>query len=192
MNENHFFIIPARGGSKRLPRKNVRLLWGKPLLMHSIEAALGAPVPGNKVVSVSSEDPEILDIARSVKGVQAVVRPPDLAQDHVPTQPVLQHAVRVVEAAQGVPADIIWWMNVSVPQVTAEDLAAGYTFFTENKLNEVTTVNSEGLAYAGVRLMKRSVLFANSLSTHFGVLNRDYLDVHQLEDIEYLEKKRTI
>src|SRR5579864_1826641 len=56
-----FAYIPARGGSKRIPRKNIRTLGGKPLLLHVIEAVAG--VPGLQGIAVSSEDPEILSLA---------------------------------------------------------------------------------------------------------------------------------
>lgn len=183
----HIFVIPARGGSKRLPRKNLHNLWGKPLLIHSIEAALNLPLAEQKVVVVSSEDSEILELARSVAGVHALTRPDELALDDVPTQLVLKHAVSSVERFEGVTADIVWWMNASVPQVTPSDLSDGYRFLIEKDLLEITTVNSEGIAYAAVRLMRRRALFADRLSTHFGVIHRDYIDIHLKEDILFLE-----
>lgn len=188
MSDTHIFVIPARGGSKRLPRKNLKTLWGKPLLMHTIDAALSAEVGGRRIVCVSSEDAEILDLARTVAGVCAIERPFELAEDHVPTHAVLKHAVVEAEAAEGIHADIVWWMNVSVPQVTAHDLEHGYQFLTQNELREVTTVNEEGLAYAAVRLMRRSALFADALSTHFGVVSRSYIDVHSQADLDELQR----
>jgi CMP-N-acetylneuraminic acid synthetase len=190
MSDTHVFVIPARGGSKRLLRKNLRILWGKPLIRHSVDAACNAAVGGRRVISISSEDPEVLEYARSVSGVLAIMRPPELAQDDVPTQPVLKHAVLEVEASIGTRADIVWWMNACVPQVTSADLLEGYRFLKEKNLREVTTVNSEGLAYAAVRLMQRQVLFADALSTHFGVIRRDYVDVHLQSDLVYLEGLR--
>lgn len=83
-------IIPARGGSKGIPRKNIRPLAGKPLIAYTIEAALASRI--DKVV-VSTEDAEIAVIAGKL-GAEVVTRPPELAQDDTPTLPVLQHAVR--------------------------------------------------------------------------------------------------
>ena len=188
MTDRHLFIIPARGGSKRLPRKNVRTLWGKPLIVHSIEAALGVSLQGERTVCVSSEDAEILACAERIPGALPVRRPPELAEDHVPTHPVLKHAVTEVEESQSTSVDIVWWMNASVPQVTSSDLAEGYNFLVEHGLREVTTVNDDGLAFAAVRLVRRDALFADALSTHFGVLKRNYLDVHTQEDLDFLEQ----
>ena len=75
-------IIPARGGSKGIPRKNIRLLAGKPLIAYSIEAALKSRYI-NKVV-VSTEDAEIAEISRRY-GVEIIKRPEELAKDESPT-----------------------------------------------------------------------------------------------------------
>lgn len=82
-------VIPARGGSKGLPRKNIRLLGGKPLIAHTIEAALASII--DRTV-VSTDDSEIADVARSY-GAEVLHRPPDLARDDTPTLPVLRHAL---------------------------------------------------------------------------------------------------
>lgn len=89
-------VIPARGGSKGVPRKNLRELAGKPLIQYSIEAALGSTKLTQVVVS--TDDPEIATFSRSL-GVEVVERPEELAQDSSPTLPVLRHALE--EAQQG-------------------------------------------------------------------------------------------
>lgn len=191
---NHAYIIPARAGSKRLPNKNRRLLWGQPLFAHTVASALGCSVDdqmhptGIKTVCVSSDDPEILSVSANIPGVVALERPDELAGDEVSTQRVLRHAVECLEADIGMSYDIIWWMNACVPQVTSEDLIEGYQMFSRNDLREVTTVNSDGIAYSGVRLMKRSALFSGELSTHLGVIHRDYIDVHTEEDLSNLAR----
>lgn len=83
-------IIPARGGSKGVPRKNVRVLAGKPLLVHSIEHAQASSRVD--AVVVSTDDPEIAGIA-SEAGAEVVQRPPSLAADDTPTLPVLVHVL---------------------------------------------------------------------------------------------------
>lgn len=83
-------IIPARGGSKGLPRKNARLLAGRPLLLHTIEHALAAATVDR--VIVSTDDGELANMADSA-GVQVVWRPAALAADDTPTLPVLTHAL---------------------------------------------------------------------------------------------------
>lgn len=83
-------IIPARGGSKRLPRKNVLPLNGKPLIHYSIEAALQCSLIDD--VIVTSEDTEICEMA-AIPGVTVINRPHDLAEDHVKNELVVKHAI---------------------------------------------------------------------------------------------------
>jgi CMP-N,N'-diacetyllegionaminic acid synthase len=86
-------VIPARGGSKGLPRKNVRLLGGKPLIVWSIEAALGARHVAR--TCVSTEDAEIAEVARNA-GAEVIMRPERLAQDHVQNNDVVRHVLETV------------------------------------------------------------------------------------------------
>ena len=83
-------IIPARGGSKRLPRKNVRLLGGKPLLAYSVEAALASGVFDRVVVS--SDDEEIREVAKQY-GAEVDERPDELAGDHIRMVEVVEEYV---------------------------------------------------------------------------------------------------
>ena len=84
-------VIPARGGSKGVPRKNVRQLLGKPLLAYTAEAAL-ASGRLTKVV-LSTDDEEIAEAGRNAGVEVPFLRPPELALDETPTLPVLQHAL---------------------------------------------------------------------------------------------------
>jgi pseudaminic acid cytidylyltransferase len=85
-------IIPARGGSKRIPRKNVRLFAGQPLLAYSVQAALASNC--FDVVVVSTDDEEIALIARSVGAITPFMRPQELADDHAVLVDVIIHAIQ--------------------------------------------------------------------------------------------------
>lgn len=89
-------IIPARGGSKGVPRKNIRLLHGKPLLVYTAEAGLGSKRLSR--VILSTEDDEIADIGRTCGLDVPFIRPNELAMDSSPTLPVVKHAVKWLEA----------------------------------------------------------------------------------------------
>ncbi len=91
-------IIPARGGSKGVPRKNVRLLGGRPLIAHSIEAALQANCVDRVVVS--TDDEEIAQVALNAGAEIPFMRPPELALDHIPVMPVIQDLMRKVDPQQ--------------------------------------------------------------------------------------------
>ena len=87
-------VIPARGDSKRLPRKNIMSLAGKPLVVWTIEAGLRSEYV-DKVI-VSSEDTEILEISQNA-GVETILRPTDLATDEATTYSVIEHAVNKMD-----------------------------------------------------------------------------------------------
>jgi len=88
-------IIPARGGSRRIPRKNIRDFHGKPVIAYSIEAARAV----FEQVWVSTEDGEIGEVAHEL-GAHVLYRPLELARDEVGTQEVMRHAVRAIAGAE--------------------------------------------------------------------------------------------
>jgi N-acylneuraminate cytidylyltransferase len=92
-------IIPARGGSKGLPGKNIRPIAGLPLIAHSIRCAALSPEVARCVVSTDNE--EIAQVARLHGGFVPFLRPPELAGDDTPMIPVLQHALREMEHRDG-------------------------------------------------------------------------------------------
>lgn len=88
-------LIPARGGSKSVPRKNIRLLRGKPLVQYTIDAARAAKRLAR--VILSTEDEEIANVGIHCGAEVPFLRPPDLAKDSTPMLPVVQHALRWLE-----------------------------------------------------------------------------------------------
>ena len=89
--EDILTIIPARGGSKGVPRKNIRKLGGKPLIVFTIEAALGSHCINRLIVS--TDDEEIAQVARTWGAEIPFVRPAELANDYTATVPVVVHAI---------------------------------------------------------------------------------------------------
>ena len=125
-------VIPARGGSRRLPRKALRLFRGRPVIAWSIDAARACRLLD--LVAVSTEDEEIAAIARA-EGAAVIDRPEHLAKDEVGTQEVVRHALTVLPAEQTLclypcaplvaPADLIrGWRALHVPG-TAYAVPAG-------------------------------------------------------------------
>jgi CMP-N,N'-diacetyllegionaminic acid synthase len=90
-------IVPARGGSKGIPGKNVRPLGGTPLLVHTAEAALAARLLSRVVLT--TDDERIAEVGRTCGLEVPFLRPAELAMDDTPTLPVLQHAVTELEKA---------------------------------------------------------------------------------------------
>lgn len=89
-------LIPARGGSKRIPRKNIRPFLGKPIMAYPIEAARESGLFDR--IIVSTDDPEIADVARQLGAEVPFLRPAALANDHAPTRAVITHALDFVES----------------------------------------------------------------------------------------------
>lgn len=106
-------IVPARGGSKSIPRKNVRPLGGVPLLAYSIEAALTARMVDR--VIVSTDDEEIAEVARAWGAEVPFLRPAALAGDHTPDLPVFQHALAWLEAHGGGAPEIVVQLRPTSP-----------------------------------------------------------------------------
>lgn len=122
-------IIPARGGSKRIPRKNVRPFAGKPMIAWSIEAALASRVFDEVVVS--TDDEEIAAVARSCGAQVPFRRPPELSDDHTPTLPVIAHAIRWWEENKS-SLDYCCCIYATAPFLEAESLRAGLEILRKN------------------------------------------------------------
>ena len=106
-------VIPARGGSKRLPRKNIRPLLGKPLIAWTIEAALKAESLTDFLVT--SEDEEIMEIARQWGAPVPFRRPAELAGDKVRNIETLYHAMEFMEISRGFQYDILVLLQPTCP-----------------------------------------------------------------------------
>lgn len=116
-------IIPARGGSKRIPRKNIKPFAGKPMIGYAIEAALGCGLFDH--VIVSTDDDEIAEIAGQLGAAVPFRRPADLADDVTPTVPVIAHAIRAC-AVRGWVIDHACCIYPGVPFIRAADIAAAF------------------------------------------------------------------
>jgi pseudaminic acid cytidylyltransferase len=115
-------VIPARGGSKRIPRKNIREFCGKPMIAWSIEAAIKSGLFEHIVVS--TDDDEIAAIATSLGAEVPFRRPDDLADDHTAIRPVVNHAIREVEQRFGRPA-YVCCIYPTAPFIQIADLQRG-------------------------------------------------------------------
>lgn len=115
-------IIPARGGSKRIPRKNIKLFHGKPMIAYSIEAALNTGC-FDKVL-VSTDDQEIADIARQYGALVPFIRPAEISDDHATTMDVMQHAIHWCDD-QGWNVQYVCCLYATAPFVTASSLLKG-------------------------------------------------------------------
>ena len=116
-------IIPARGGSKRIPRKNIKPFFGRPMISYSIRAALESGLFDSVVVS--TDDEEIAEVARSFGADIPFMRPADLANDHAGTGAVVIHALQWF-AEHGITYDAACCIYATAPLIDPERLKEGW------------------------------------------------------------------
>src|SRR6185437_12039766 len=115
-------VIPARGGSKGIPGKNLFPLLGRPLLAYTIHSVQNSRRVTRAVLS--SDDPEIIEVARGLGADVPFVRPAELSGDSVPSSAVVRHALRTLEAEEGRPYDAVALLEPTAPLRTADDIDA--------------------------------------------------------------------
>ena len=112
-------IIPARGGSKGIPRKNLQLLAGRPLIAHTVQNALKASSV-NRVV-VSTDDKEIASVARKY-GAEVVLRPADISDDKASSEAALLHSLDHLKKEEGYEPDLVVFLQCTSPLTLPEDI----------------------------------------------------------------------
>ena len=134
-------VIPARGGSKGVHRKNLRPLGGKPLIGWTIEAALASPSVSR--VILSTDDEAIAAAGRGYGDIVPFLRPADLATDTAPTLPVVQHAVRFAEST-GPRVDAVILLQPTTPLRRSCDIEEGLDKLRQTGCDAVVSVTDVG------------------------------------------------
>jgi CMP-N-acetylneuraminic acid synthetase len=129
-------IIPARGGSKGIPRKNIKKLGSKPLIAYTIEEALKSKCLDH--VFVSTEDPEIANISKEY-GAQVIDRPASLAKDTSKTVDAVLHAIEYLER-EGIHPHTVVLLQPTSPLRDVEDIDAAVNLFLDNECDSVISV----------------------------------------------------
>lgn len=128
-------IITARGGSKTIPKKNIKLLAGKPLIYWTIKEAQKSQLI-TKII-LSSDSHEIINVAKRYKVEVPFVRPRNLAKDNTPTLPVLQHAITFMEKKDNIRYDYVVILEPTSPLRIVEDLDNATRKAIETKADSV-------------------------------------------------------
>ncbi|MDD5492624.1 MAG: acylneuraminate cytidylyltransferase family protein [bacterium] len=131
-------IIPARGGSKRLPGKNIKTFAGKPLITRTIEAALS--VPAIDVLMVSTDDKNIARIAKSGGAKVPLLRPHNLATDRAKSVDVIFHALDWYKKNEGKTFDLVLLLQPTSPLREAKDIKKALALFKKKKAGAVVSV----------------------------------------------------
>lgn len=132
-------VIPARGGSKRIPRKNIKLFAGKPMIGWSVEVARASGLFDR--ILVTTDDEEIARVATEFGAEAPFRRPAELADDYAPTIPVIAHAVEW-QIAQGVAPAHVCCIYATAPFMQVADLRRGLTFLESASCDYAFSVTS--------------------------------------------------
>jgi len=135
-------IIPARGGSKGVPRKNIREINSVPLIGYTINAALESNCLTDVVVS--TDDIEIADISKKFGAQVPFLRPENLASDSAQSEPVVRHALRFMESEKNIKYDAVLMLQPTSPLRSSEHIRDCVELFTLQKCDSVVSVVSVG------------------------------------------------
>jgi CMP-N-acetylneuraminic acid synthetase len=178
-------IIPARGGSQRLRNKNIFPLWGKPMIYWAIKACKQSKF--DIEVCISTENEEISKIAHELGSI-VHKRDLKLADDKTYKQAVIRSAAKWYEESNG-KQDIFISLQANSPEVKEKDLDKAIETLLEYKKDEIFSADSSLMQNAAFRIFKGDYVYQEDLSTNCGIYIRDLKDVHDINDIQFLEKK---
>lgn len=138
-NKKVLGIIPARGGSKGVPRKNIKLLNGKPLIAYTIETAIKSKYIDHLITS--TDDMEIAEISRQFGADVPFIRPKELANDTAKSIGVVYHALTKMEDLDKEKYDIIVFLEPPAPLKITEDIDNAIKMFYKENPDSVVSVN---------------------------------------------------
>ncbi len=138
MNHSAIAIIPARGGSKRIPRKNIRPFAGKPIIAYSIEAALKSGL--FDVVMVSTDDEEIAQIARSYGAEVPFMRSPENSDDFATTREVIHEVIATYKEKSGIEFHFTCCIYPTSPLIQPDQLQKGFAMLKQHNYTSVSPI----------------------------------------------------
>ena len=163
-------VIPARGGSKRIPGKNIRPFCGKPMIAWSIEAAKASGCFDRIVVS--TDDPEIAETAKAWGAEVPFTRPVALSDDYTGTLPVIRHAVEWLHQ-HGDPVEYACCIYATAPFVSAEDLRTGLALIRQANCSYAFSVTSYAFPIQRAVRITGQGRVAMFQPEHFGTRSQD-------------------
>jgi len=187
LNFKNIVIIPARGGSKRIPKKNIKDFLGKPVIAYSIEIAISCKLFSR--VIVSTDDDEIKDVALKYGAEVPFIRPKNIADDFTGTHEVIGHAVEYLEDT-GETMDYVCCIYPTAPLIQKDDLIKGFKLIQTNKWNSVMAATNfsypifrsfENLPNGGLKMI---------FPKHYNSRSQDLSDVYHDAGLFYWAKPR--
>lgn len=200
MNKKYLGVIPARGGSKGIPHKNIKKMNGKPLIAYTIEVANQAIDSGflDKCI-VSTDSEEIAELSRSFCAEVPFLRPDYLGGDTVKSIDVILHALDYMEE-QGEHFDAVVTLQPTSPMRTYEDLIEGIKMFDESSCNSLISVYEDVKAngYNYYRMGKANEGIAEHKEHNTGIRRQEMKPMYvrngalYISSLELLRKQRLI
>lgn len=184
-------IIPARGGSKGIPKKNIKSLAGKPMVAYTIEAALKSEYLDRTIVS--TDDEKIAEIARKYGAEVPFMRPKELAEDDVPAIPyVLRHAVEELKRSEGFDVDIIVMLQPTSPLRGTKYINLAIEKLITTKCDWAATVSEANPHPFRMRRMKGDKLEPLFEAENIWAQRQDFPPIYHLNGAVYVTWKDVI
>ncbi|MGQ4832785.1 MAG: cytidylyltransferase domain-containing protein [Candidatus Asgardarchaeia archaeon] len=158
-------VIPARGGSKGIPRKNIRPLVGKPLIWYIVKSAIESKIFDEVVVT--TDDDEIAYMVNFFNEVTVIQRPSELAKDNVTLDPVVFHAVTTIEKETGKRYDLIFTLQPTSPLIKPETIQKAYDILSSTNYDSLITVQDATHLYWLEKNGHYTPLFEKRLNRQF-------------------------
>jgi len=160
-------IITARGGSKGVPRKNIRSFAGKPLIAWTIEAVKQSSI--NARVVVSTDDPEIAAISKEWGAEVPFLRPEELACDTATSESVVEHALSWLAQNEGYHPDVTLLLQPTSPFRTGDDIDAAYTIMQQQSASAVVSVTPNSRPVQWLRSIDKDGFLSDTcIGEHIG------------------------
>ena len=173
-------MIPARGGSKRIPRKNIKAFNGKPIIAYSIEAALESNCFDQ--VIVSTDDNEIAEVAKTYGAKVPFIRPAELSNDYAGTIPVIKHTIEWLESHNNI-IDNVCCLYATAPFIQSQTISKSFQQLLESKADYCFSVTSFAFpiqrAIKIVEKNKVSMFYPEHFDTRSQDLEKAYHDAGQ-------------
>lgn len=182
-------IITARGGSKGLPGKNIKLLGGKPLIAYTIETALECSFLSD--VIVSTDDRLIANIARQYGANVPFIRPKELATDTAGHFEVIEHALKFMENKKGFTYDYVVIFQPTSPFRTVDDVYLTISKLVENRADSAFSVCEVDPTYHPIKMkrVEKDLLLPYSMEEEIGVRRQDLPIVYKRSGAVYVTKR---
>jgi len=185
-------VIPARGGSKGIPRKNIKVLKGKPLIAYTIEVAKQSSLISHLIVS--TDDKETAEIARAYGAEVPFLRPKELARDKTPGLPVIQHAIRFMEGKLGTEFDYVVILQPTSPLRTVEDIDKTIQLLIDTGADSaVSLVETEASSHPmKMKKLDGSRVLPYSIAEPEGIRRQDLPTVYKRSGAVYAQTRKLV